>query len=198
MNTDPRIDAYIAKAAPFAQPILQHIRAVIREALPEAAETVKWSVPHWTHAGKNVAGMAAFKAHCAMMIHGEGRQGEGEQKEGMGGFGKIKSIDELPPRDELVAKLRSAAQRVETVGSATPKVKKPPKAEIAMPDDFAAALAGNAKAKAALEGFAPSQRREYLEWITEAKREETRAKRIAQAVEWLAEGKKRNWKYENC
>ncbi|WP_126175401.1 YdeI/OmpD-associated family protein [Tsuneonella rigui] len=198
MNTDPRIDAYIAKAAPFAQPILQHIRAVIREALPEAAETVKWSVPHWTHAGKNVAGMAAFKAHCAMMIHGEGRQGEGEQKEGMGGFGKIKSIDELPPRDELVAKLRSAAQRVETVGSATPKVKKPPKAEIAMPDDFAAALAGNAKAKAALEGFAPSHRREYLEWITEAKREETRAKRIAQAVEWLAEGKKRNWKYENC
>jgi uncharacterized protein YdeI (YjbR/CyaY-like superfamily) len=198
MNTDPRIDAYIANAAPFAQPILQHIRAVIREALPEAAETVKWSVPHWTHAGKNVAGMAAFKAHCAMMIHGEGRQGEGEQKEGMGGFGKIKSIDELPPRDELVAKLRSAAQRVETAGSATPKVKKPPKAEIAMPDDFASALAGNPTAKAALEGFAPSHRREYLEWITEAKREETRAKRIAQATEWLAEGKKRNWKYENC
>ena len=198
MNTDPRIDAYIAKAAPFARPILQHIREVIREALPEAAETVKWSVPHWTHAGKNVAGMAAFKAHCAMMIHGEGRQGEGEQKEGMGGFGKIKSLAELPPRDELVAKLRSAAQRVETAGSATPKVKKSPKAEIAMPDDFASALARNPAAKAALEGFAPSHRREYLEWITEAKREETRNKRIAQALEWLAEGKKRNWKYENC
>jgi uncharacterized protein YdeI (YjbR/CyaY-like superfamily) len=197
MTTDPRIDAYIDKAAEFAKPILRHIRAVVREALPEAAETVKWSVPHWTHAGKNVAGMAAFKAHCAMMIHGEGRQGEGA-KEGMGGFGKIASIADLPPREDLVAKLRAAARRIETAGSAAPKTRKPPKAEIPMPDDFAAALAANPAAKATLEGFAPSHRREYLEWITEAKREETRSKRIAQALEWLAEGKKRNWKYETC
>jgi uncharacterized protein YdeI (YjbR/CyaY-like superfamily) len=197
MTTDPRIDAYIDKAAAFAQPILRHIRAVVREALPEAAETVKWSMPHWTHAGKNVAGMAAFKAHCAMMIHGEGRQGEGA-RDGMGGFGKIASIADLPPREDLVAKLRAAARRIETAGSAALKTRKPPKAEIPMPDDFAAALAANLAAKATLEGFAPSHRREYLEWITEAKREETRGKRIAQALEWLAEGKKRNWKYDNC
>ena len=199
MTTDPRIDAYIARAAPFAQPILHHIRGIIREALPEAAETLKWSVPHWTHAGKNVAGMAAFKAHCAMMIHGDGRQGDGEQKEGMGGFGKITSIDELPPRDDLIAKLRAAAQRVETVGAASkPRENRPPKPVVPMPEDFAAALAANAQARTAFDGFAPSHRREYLEWITEAKRDETRAKRIAQTLEWLAEGKKRNWKYEKC
>lgn len=199
MTTDPRIDAYIAKAAPFAQPILRHIRATVREALPQAIETVKWSVPHWTHQGKNVAGMAAFKAHCAMMIHGDGRQGDGEQKEGMGGFGKITSLDELPPHDELIAKLRTAAYRIETEGSASkPRAKKPPKAAIPMPADFAAALAGSPQAQASFDGFAPSHRREYLEWITEAKREETRTKRIAQALAWLAEGKKRNWKYENC
>jgi len=199
MTTDPRIDAYIANAAPFAQPILRHIRATIREALPQAAETVKWSVPHWTHAGKNVAGMAAFKAHCAMMIHGEGRQGDGEQKEGMGGFGKIKSIEELPPHGELIAKLRAAAQRIETAGSATkPREKEPPKAEIPVPDDFGAALADSPQAQASFDRLAPSHRREYLEWITGAKRAETRANRIVQALEWLAEGKKRNWKYENC
>ena len=196
MNTDPRIDAYIAKAAPFAQPILAHLRALVHAALPGAEETIKWSMPHFTHGGKNIAGMAAFKAHCSFAIHGEGRQGSDA---GMGQFGKIAALSDLPSDEELAAKLKAGAERIATHGSATtPKVKKPPKAEIAMPDDFAAALASNAKAQAAFDSFAPSHRREYLEWITEAKREETRNKRIAQALEWLAEGKKRNWKYENC
>lgn len=195
---DPRVDAYIAKAAPFAQPILTHLRALIRRALPEAEETIKWGMPHFTVAGKNVAGIAAFKAHCAFVIHGDGRQGE-PQGEGMGGYGKIAALSDLPAEAELEAKVKEAAQRVATSGTALkPKAKNPPKPEIPMPDDFAEALAAHPKAQAALEAFAPSHRREYLEWITEAKQAATRERRIAQAVEWLAVGKKRNWKYENC
>ena len=195
MSTDPRIDAYIANAAPFARPILTRLREIVHAALPAADETIKWSMPHFMVGGKNVAGMAAFKAHCAFTVHGEGRGGT----EGMGQHGKLTSVDDIPSEAGLAAKLQDAVGRIETAGSAAPKrAKAAPKAEIAMPDDFATALAGNSEAKTTLDNLAPSHRREYLEWITEAKREETRAKRIAQAVEWLAEGKKRNWKYENC
>ncbi|MGN6500288.1 MAG: YdeI/OmpD-associated family protein, partial [Tsuneonella sp.] len=140
-------------------------------------------------------GMAAFKAHCAFTIHGEGRGGS----EGMGQHGKLTAMADLPPDELLSAKIRAAAERIASEGSAARRPSKPKtKAEIAMPDDFAAALSADPKARAAFEGFPPGARREYLEWITEAKRPETRAKRIAQAAEWLAEGKKRNWKYENC
>ena len=194
MSTDPRIDAYIAKAAPFAQPILTHVRALVHRALPGAQETIKWSMPHFTLDGKNLAGMAAFKAHCAFTIHGDGRQGEA-----MGQYGKIAAIADLPADAELIANLRAAAERVQTAGTALkPRTIKPPKAEIAMPPEFAAALAKVPAAEAKFAAFAPSHRREYLEWVTTAKAETTRDKRIAQAVEWLAEGKKRNWKYENC
>lgn len=197
-NIDPRVDAYIAEAAPFAQPILTHLRALVRRALPEAEETIKWGMPHFTAASKNVAGFAAFKAHCAFVIHGEGRQGEPE-REGMGGYGKIASLADLPPEAELAAKVKDAARRVAASGTALkPRTRKPPKPEIPMPGDFAAALDGAPRARATLERFAPGQRREYLEWITEAKQPATRAKRIAQAVEWLAEGKRRHWKYEHC
>ena len=195
-TTDLRIDAYIANAAPFAQPILTHVRALVHRVLPEAEEGIKWSMPAFMLGGKNVAGMAAFKAHCAVMIHGEGRLGEGE---GMGGYGKVTQLSDLPPDDVLEAALTEAAQRVLTGGTALKsKVKKPVKPEIPLPDDFAAALASAPEAKAILDGFAPGQRREYLEWITGAKQEATRQRRIAQAIEWLAEGKKRNWKYESC
>ena len=194
MSTDPRIDAYIAKAAPFAQPILIHIRALIHRALPQAEETIKWSMPHFMLGGKNVAAMAAFKAHCAMVIHGDGRQGEA-----MGQYGKIASWDDLPSEAELTAKLQAAAQRVQATGTALkPRPVMTPKGEIAIPDDLAAALAVVPAAQSAFDAFAPSARREYLEWIVEAKRAETRTKRIAQAVEWIGESKKRNWKYEDC
>lgn len=198
MTTDPRIDAYIDHAAAFAQPILRHLRELARQTLPQAEETLKWGVPHWMIGGKNVAGMAAFNAHCAFMIHGEGRQGP-EKNGGMGSCGKIASLDDLPADAELTAKLKDAADRITRGGSAAKSGDRPrPKPEIAMPADFAQALARNEKAGAAFEGLAPSHRREYLEWIVEAKREETRARRIAQATEWLTEGKKRNWKYETC
>jgi uncharacterized protein YdeI (YjbR/CyaY-like superfamily) len=192
MKIDPRIDALIAKAAPFAQPILTHLRALTHKALPDAEETIKWGMPHFTLGGKNIAGMAAFKAHAAFMIHGDGRQGEA-----MGQYGKLTSLADLPDDAALTAKLHDARDRL-TSGVKVPKAKPAAKAEIPMPDDFAEALAQNGQASVHFDGFAPSQRREYLEWITEAKRDETRAKRLVQAVEWIAEGKKRNWKYESC
>ena len=198
MFPDPRIDAYIAKAAPFAQPILTHLRALVARTLPEAEETIKWSMPHWTVGGKNVVGMAAFKAHCAFMVHGDGRQGP-EVNRAMGQYGKIAALADLPSDAALIANLRAAAKRVQTVGTALKaRPVKTPKPEIAMLAEFAAALTRVPAAQAAFEAFAPSHRREYLEWVTTAKAEATRAKRIAQAVEWIAEGKKRNWKYERC
>jgi uncharacterized protein YdeI (YjbR/CyaY-like superfamily) len=195
MKTDPRIDAYIANAAEFARPILTRLRAIVHEALPDAEETIKWSMPHFTVGGKNVAGMAAFKAHCALTIHGEGRGGT----EGMGQHGKLTTVDDIPGERVLAAKLQEAFERIDSQGSAAPKrAGAAPKAEIAVPDDLAAALAAAPAARAHFDGFAPSHRREYLQWIVEAKRPDTRARRVAQAIEWLADGKKRNWKYENC
>ena len=194
MPKDPRIDAYIAKAAPFAQPILGHVRALIHATVPGLDETIKWSMPHFVYQGKNLAGFAAFKAHTAVMIHGDGRQGDA-----MGQFGKIAKLSDLPDDTDLAAKLLDAKARIETEGTAlkpkgTPKASK---AEIAMPGDFAKAL-DEASARVNFEAFSPSCRREYLEWVTEAKREATRTKRIAEATAWIAEGKKRNWKYETC
>ncbi|PEQ11801.1 hypothetical protein B2G71_15265 [Novosphingobium sp. PC22D] len=196
MRADPRIDAYIAEAAPFARPVLEHLRDLAHRALPGGAETIKWGMPHFMVAGKNVAGMAAFKAHCALTIHGEGRHASFE---GMGQIGKVTSLMDLPPDAVLVARLQEARVRIETSGSAVPRRgPREPKPEIAMPEEFAAALDGAPAARAVFDGFPPGARREYLEWITEAKTAATRGKRIAQAVAWIAEGKKRNWKYEKC
>jgi uncharacterized protein YdeI (YjbR/CyaY-like superfamily) len=192
---DPRIDAYIAKAAPFAQPILGHLRDLVHATIPGLEETLKWGMPHFVHRGKNLAGMAAFKAHTAFIIHGDGRQGDA-----MGQYGKIASLADLPPAAELAAKLLAVKARIEEVGTAlkpktAPKV---PKAEIPLPDDLATELARFQGARERWDAFAPSHRREYLEWVVEAKRSETRAKRVAQTAEWVADGKKRNWKYEGC
>ncbi|QYU68464.1 YdeI/OmpD-associated family protein [Leptolyngbya sp. 15MV] len=193
MTPDPRVDAYIAKAAPFAQPILAHLRALVHATIPSLDETLKWGVPHFTHRGKNLAGFAAFKAHAAFMIHGEGKQDEG-----MGSAGKIGSLADLPHDKVLAERLLAAKARIESGGSAM-KASAPraPKAEIAMPDDFAEALTAG-KARANFDAFPPGAQRDYLEWVVDAKRPETRAKRIATAAEWIAEGKKRHWKYENC
>lgn len=194
MSRDARVDEYIAKAADFARPILEHLRELAHRALPGAEEAIKWGMPHFLVNGKNVAGMAAFKAHCTFVIHGDGRQGDA-----MGQFGRITAITDLPGEPELAGKLQMARDRVETKGTAqkTGGARKP-KPEIPMPDDFAALLDAAPTARGTFDAFAPSHRRDYLEWITEAKTQATRDKRMAQSVEWLAEGRKRHWKYENC
>jgi uncharacterized protein YdeI (YjbR/CyaY-like superfamily) len=198
MTTDPRIDAYIARQADFARPILEHLRRIVREAAPEVEETIKWSMPHFTYKGRLFAGIAAFKAHATFGLwQANAVLGEtGSERDAMGQFGRLSSIADLPPEAELKALIARAA----SVAAAGPKPrpKKPPKPELPTPDDLRAALDAEPKAAATFDAFPPSCRREYVEWVTEAKRPETRAKRLAQTVEWLAKGKRRNWKYENC
>lgn len=198
MKPDPRIDAYIAKAAPFAKPILTHIRARVHAAAPEAEETLKWGAPAFTLDGKILLIMAAFKAHAAINFwRGQEIRGSDASRDAMGQFGALTTLEDLPTDKEFDALIRKAAELAKTA-PAPRKVKHEPKPPSEIHPDFAAALAKNPKAKATLDSFPPSARRGYLDWIAEAKQEATRAKRIATAVEWLAEGKRRHWKYEKC
>ena len=208
MSRDPRIDAYIEGAAPFAQPILSHVRDLVHEACPQVEETVKWGMPTFVHAGGILCGMAAFKQHASFgfwehaLVVGEGGQadaapGDDRPRDGMGSYGKLASLKELPPKKTLLAHIRKAMQLNED-GVKAPARKSAPKPPPEAPADLVTALKKNKAAQAAYDAFPPGCKREYVEWIVEAKREETRAKRLAQAVEWMAEGKRRNWKYENC
>jgi len=198
VNRDTRIDAYIAKAAPFARPILEHVRDRVHAAAPEAVETMKWSSPSFTVDGKILLMMAAFKQHAALNFWRGQEIGDGTPKAGaMGQFGKLTSVDDLPGDEEFDALVREAAALAKTA-PAPRKVKHEPKPPAGLHPDFARALDANPRAKTALDGFPPSARRDYLDWIAEAKQDKTREKRIADAVEWLSEGKRRNWKYENC
>jgi len=197
-TTDPRIDAYIARQADFARPILERLRAVVHEACPGVEETLKWSMPTFLYGGAILASMAAFKQHASFGYwkHAD-VMGEGVERDGMGSYGRMSSVKDLPAKKTLVADLKRAMQlnvdKVKPARKATA-----PKPAMDAPADLVAALAKNAKARKTFDGFPPSAQRDYIEWIVEAKREETRTKRLAQTVEWLAEGKRRNWKYENC
>jgi hypothetical protein len=198
-TTDPRVDAYIENAADFAKPVLVHLRALVHRACPDVEETIKWRMPTFMYRGM-LCGMAAFKQHVsfgfwkhALVI------GEGVPRDGMGSFGKVSKLSELPSDRKLQAYIKVAMrlneQGVKTPGARqTTNAKPPPVA----PDDFSRELRKNRQARATFQALSPSHRREYIEWITEAKREETRSRRLAQAIEWLAEGKVRNWKYVNC
>ena len=195
---DPRIDAYIAKAAPFARPILEQIRERVHAASPEAEETMKWSAPSFTIDGKILLMMAAFKQHAALNFWRGQEIGEDSPKAGaMGQFGRLTSVDDLPPDAELDRLIREGAA-LATSAPAPRKVKHEPRPPAEMHPEFAKALNANPKAKVMLDGFPPSARRDYLDWIAEAKQDKTRTKRIAEAVQWLSEGKRRHWKYENC
>ncbi|MEP2101021.1 MAG: YdeI/OmpD-associated family protein [Parasphingorhabdus sp.] len=193
---DPRIDDYIDKVQDFAKPILLHLRALVHQACPDIEEAMKWSMPFFTLGGKNLCNMAAFKEHAAFGFW-EGLNVETPKAgEAMGHFGRIESLDDLPPDSELIEMIISVAKRLEQGSS--PKVRparsKPVKVP-PLPDDLAEAITANATAQRCYDGFAPGQKRDYIEWVIEAKRKETRQRRIAQAVIWMSEGKDRNWKY---
>ena len=197
-RNDPRVDAYIAKAAPFARPVLTHLRKVVHAAVPGVEETLKWGMPHFMHGGI-LCGFAAFKAHCAFHVRGaETLLGEAVRDDAMGQFGRIAAVSDLPPPGTLIKLLRAAAERIEAKAKAPRAARKAPRPEAKVPPDLAAALKRNARARTTFEGFSPSRRRDYVEWIVEAKSGETRARRLAQAIAWMAEGKARNWKYERC
>ncbi|MEO8634583.1 MAG: YdeI/OmpD-associated family protein [Gemmatimonadales bacterium] len=197
---DKRIDGYIKSAAPFAQPILKHLREVVHAACPEVEETLKWSMPSFMYHGI-LCGMAAFKQHVtfgfwkhALIVEA----GDSKREEAMGSFGRLTDVSQLPSKRVLSGYIKQAMRLNEEKISARPKPKGKPRPAPTVPSDLRAAMARNAKAKASFTQFSPSQQREYVEWVTEAKRPETRATRIATTVDWLSQGKHRNWKYENC
>lgn len=198
MTRDPRIDAYIAKAQPFARPILEKVRERVRAVLPDTEEAMKWSMPAYLVDGKIMLVTSAFKAHAALNFWRGQEIGDGQPKAGaMGQFGRLRSVQDLPPDAELDKLIREAA----AIAKTAPVPRKPKHAPKPTPElhpEFADALSKAPTAKAMLDGFPPSARREYLEWIAEAKQDSTRQKRIADAVQWLSEGKRRNWKYEKC
>ena len=204
----PRVDAYIEKAQPFAQPILQHLRKLVHRACPDVEEAIKWSMPFFVYKGAILANMAAFKAHCAFGFWGQEmtailREADAARGDAMGTLGRVTSVKNLPSDKEMLGWVRQAAASVDSGEYKSPiaarnRVAKAPKAALETPPAFAAALKKNKKAAGVFEKFSPSCKREYIEWIAEAKREETRDKRIATALEWIAEGKQRNWKYQNC
>lgn len=194
---DPRIDAYIAKSAPFAQPILEHLREVVHAACPDAVETMKWSFPYFTYKGM-LCGMASFKAHCTFGFwKGSLIVMEGKSADAMGQFGTIKSVKELPSRKVLAGYIK-LAMKLNDDGTSVPKPKKSatPRAVVIPPElEVELAKKKNKKIADAFEAFSPSQRREYAEWVAEAKRPETKATRVAKTLAQVAEGKALNWKY---
>jgi len=195
-KTDKRVDAYIKKAQPFAQPILTHIRRAVHAAVPDVEETMKWSSPHFDYKGI-FCGMAAFKEHVGFGFWKAGLMKDvlpGSGLSAAGQFGKLASITDLP-NDRELAKIIKFAKKLNDDEVKAPSMRKGPRPELKAPGDLLAALAQNKKAKATFENFPPGQRREYIAWVIEAKQAATRAKRIETAVKWMAEGKVRNWKY---
>jgi uncharacterized protein YdeI (YjbR/CyaY-like superfamily) len=194
---DKRVDAYIAKSAAFAKPVLTHLRALVHEVCPDVTETIKWGMPFFEYKGV-LCNMAAFKAHCSFGFWRRSLIAKGTTNgDAMGDLGRITRLSDLPSKKILAGYIKQAMKlNEEGVKSPTRLKARVKKAEIPMPDYFSAALSRNKKAKNAFEAFSPSHRREYLEWITEAKTEPTRVKRTSEAISWISEGKSRNWKYQ--
>jgi len=205
-SVDPRIDAYIARAPAFAIGILAQLRALVHQACPAVVETIKWRMPFFEHHGP-LCFMAAFKQHCAFGFWR--RRGRGDDG-AMGHYGRITSMAELPPRRELIAAIQAVVARNQerhAAGghqhsspgapgsrSAAAGVGKPRRAPV-VPADFRRALAADRAASREFAAFSPGKQRDYISWLEEAKRQETRARRLATAIGWIAEGKERNWKY---
>ena len=198
---DPRVDAYIAKAAPFARPILKHLRKLVRTACPAATEDIKWGMPSFIYNGKILCGMAGFKAHATFGFWHRGmetmlKKELGKTSEAMGSLGRIATKADLPPDKTLVRYIRTAVALHDSGVATRPKRK--PRPALPEPADLADALKRNRRAATAWAAFTPGCRRECIDWITEAKRPETRKQRLLTTLEWTAEGKARNWKYQDC
>jgi hypothetical protein len=196
---DPRIDAYIEKSADFAKPVMTHLRKLIHKASPKITENIKWSMPAFEYKGL-VCGFAAFKQHCTFGFWKQSLMEKDtfpKSKDAMGSLGRIASKKDLPP-DDVIIKLVQQAVELNEKGIKVEKKKPAAKKELLIPDYLTAALKKNKAAQTTFDNFPPSCKKEYVEWITEAKTEPTREKRLATTIEWLSEGKRRNWKYENC
>ena len=199
---DYRIDTYIVRSADFAVPVMTHLRSVIHDACPEVKETMKWSFPHFEYRDAILCSMASFKQHCAFTIwlasqmndqHGILTTGTG--RPAMGNLGRITCLEDLPSDDILTGYLKEAMVLIENGTKMARKEPASTSRELVIPDFFQNALALHPRALETFNRFSYSNKKEYVEWITNAKTDETRNKRIATALEWLTEGKSRNWKY---
>ncbi|HSX56840.1 MAG TPA: YdeI/OmpD-associated family protein [Sphingomonas sp.] len=197
MATDPRVDAYIERQADFARPILNWLRARLHAACPDVEEDIKWGMPAFSYRGRPLAGMAAFKAHASFGFWYRDQLSTGKEGEAMGQFGRIVALTGLPDDAAMEAQVLEAMALTDS-GAIPKRAAQPPKPEAEVPEALAEALARDPAAAAVFDAFPPGARREYCEWIAEAKREATRDKRLADAIVWIREGKKRHWKYESC
>lgn len=200
-NTDKRIDDYIARAQDFAKPILTHMRKLIRTACPDVSETMKWSFPHFEYGGAILCSMASFKQHCAFNFWKASLMSDPHKifaniaDVGIGDLGKIKSLSDLPSDEVFIQYIQEAARLNREGVKPQPKAKPAKDREMEIPNYFMEALRKNKAALKTFESFSFTNKRDYVEWVTEAKAETTRNKRLETAVEWMAEGKVRNWKY---
>jgi len=201
-SKDKRIDTYIAKAQPFSQPIMTKLRELVHKACPGVTETIKWGMPSFEYKGP-MFGFAAFKQHCVagfwkhkLIKDPKGYLGERSAQggEAMGNLGRMTSIKDLPP-DKIMIDFIKQAAKLNDDGIKVPKKKTAVKKDLVVPADLKSALAANKKARTTFENFSPSQKREYTEWISGAKTEDTKNKRLETAIDWMAEGKARHWKY---
>jgi uncharacterized protein YdeI (YjbR/CyaY-like superfamily) len=202
-KTDPKVDAYIAEAGAFAQPVLKHLRKLVHAGCPEVEESIKWNHISFGYRGKILSGMAAFKEHLSFGFWHQQMekilaQDGFKTGDAMGLMGRITGPSDLPDDKTMLRYIRMAVALHDSGAPARKRPAPKPKAPLRVPADLASGLKSNKKAAATWENFSYSARKEYIEWLTEAKREETRAKRLASTIEWLAAGKSRNWKYENC
>ncbi len=209
-NANPNVDAYIAKAQPFAQPIMSRLRKLVHEGCPGVEETIKWGMPFFEYRGAILCNMSAFKQHCRFGFWGKEigevlRAAKAPRNHSADSLGRITGVESLPSDKQMIDWVRQAAAFIESGNYTSPIAArnqaaktKPKKPTVKMTPAFTAALKKNKKAAAVFAEFSPSAKREYIEWIADAKRPETRGKRIATAIEWIAQGKQRNWKYQNC
>ena len=197
MPTDPRVDTYIDESADFARDILAHLRALVHQHCPDVEETIRWRMPFFDYKRRPLANMAAFKSYAAFGLWDRNALTMGQQGDGAGQFGRIRTLEDLPDDMVLGEKIREGIAMIEA-GEKPKRTARAAKPEPDVPPAFAEALAQDTAATATFEAFSASCRREYCEWVGDAKRDETRAKRVAEAIAMLREGKKRNWKYAAC
>jgi uncharacterized protein YdeI (YjbR/CyaY-like superfamily) len=198
---NPELDDYLAKSAGFAKPIMQHLRELLHETCPEIVEEIKWGIPHFDYKGEMMCIFAAHKNHCSFTFWKESLMSDQKFKENPSlqaskrYLGKIISLSDLPSDKQLVAYIKEAMALNENGVKLVPRKSEKPK-NIAIPDYFAKELAAKPKVKKIFDSKSDSFRKDYLVWITDAKTETTRQKRIAESLEWIAEGKGRFWKYD--
>lgn len=196
-TTDSRIDAYIERSKAFAKPVLKHLRKLVHETCPEATETLKWSMPSFEYKGI-LCGFAAFNEHCTFGFWKQSlmEQGAFPEKNAMGSFGRLTSVEDLPD-DDTMKSLIAEAVRLNDQGIKVKRVVSKEKKDLVVPDDLLRALASHDAAAETFNNFPYSKKKDYIDWLTGAKSDGTREKRLATTVEWLSEGKSRNWKYES-